>query len=598
AILKADGSVTTVAASVRPADTPSGRFFVSYLRDVAPTRAAKDEMLRLIRDRELLLNAAGEGIIRVDVDGRVTFVNPAAEELLGWERGGLIDRPVHETIHHSAPDGSPYPAEECPINEAARDGSVHRIESEVFWRKDATSVAVEYISAPLWEDGRLAGSVVTFRDVTERRAIEAEVRRARDVFRLLARISSVLGETPLDPDQRLRVLAREFVPMLVDWCAIDLLDNGGLRRVVVEHVDPRKVALAHELQRRYPPDPASEVGAWAVMRTGRPQIFEHVPDEMLEAVARDDEHLDILRSLGLDSVVVVPMTARDRVLGVITLVTAESGRRLNEDDAILYSEVAARAGILIDNARLFTERSRVAQVLQQSLLPPVLPVIEGVDVAARYVSATNGIDVGGDFYDIFQTDPGDWAVVLGDVSGKGAEAAAMTALARYTIRAAAISARKPSAVLTTLNRAIVQQDTGRFCTACYIRVRPSPTGVRLAIARGGHPRPLVLRAGGRLEEAAGEGMVLGLFEDPDLGDRTARLKPGDSLILFTDGVTEARGQRGLLGERTLRAFLRSMTGKSAEEIAAGIEHLALEWQDGDPRDDVAVVVLQAPRRPA
>lgn len=595
-ILKADGTTAIVRLTIRKAEGLDGATYVSVLRDVTSLRASRDEMIRLARENEAILNAAGEGIVRVDVSGAITFVNPAAESVLGWERGDLLGRPVHATIHHSAPDGSAYPADECPITHAPRDGSVHRVESEVFWRKDGIAVPVEYISAPLWEDGRMAGSVVTFRDVTERRAIEDEVRRTRDAFRFLARVSNVLAGAPLDPEQRLRALAREFVPAYVDWCAIDLLDDGDLRRVVVEHVDPRKVALAHELHDRYPPHRNTATGPWEVIRTGRALLFDEIPDEMLIAAARDDDHLTMLRSLGLDSALIVPMKARDRVLGTISLVTAESGRRLTTNDALLCEEVGARAGILVDNARLFAERSRVARTLQESLLPPVLPVIVGVDVAARYVSATDGIDVGGDFYDIFPTDPGDWAVVLGDVSGKGAEAAAMTALARYTIRAAAIGARKPSTVLTTLNRAILQQHTDRFCTACYVRIRPSDSGIRLTIARGGHPRPLVLRAGGRLEEVGGDGAALGLFDEIPLADKTARLKPGDSLILFTDGVTEARGERGLLGERTLRAYVRSMAGKPADEIAAGIVQLATDWQIGRPRDDIAVVVLQAPRR--
>lgn len=534
--------------------------------------------------------ASIDAMVAVDESGTVVDVNPATGRLLGFRPEDLVGRPVRDTLIP--------PGDRSAFDERWAQSSWHDHDPRLFdrmaLRADGTQVPVEASTAVAHGAG--GRTFITFlRDLSS----DHEIVRARDVFRFLAKVSNVLGESPLDPLERLRAFAREFVPEHVDWCAIDTLDHSGdLQRVVVEHVDPEKVALAYQLLAQYPPDRASKVGAWEVVRTARAQLFEDIPDSMLVEAAQDDEHLRILRSLGLNSVLIVPMMARDKVLGVITLVTAGSGRRLTKADVPVFEEVAVRSGILIDNARLFAERSHVAQTLQQSLLPPVLPAIDGLDVAARFVSATDGVDVGGDFYDIFPTDPGDWAVVLGDVSGKGAEAAAMTALARYTIRAAAISARRPSAVLSTLNRAIVQQETDRFCTACYVRVRVSPASIRLTIARGGHPRPLLLRASGRLEEIAGDGAVLGLFDDVILEDRSARLNPGDSLILFTDGVTEARGERGLLGERTLRGFLRSMAGKPAREIASSVEQMATDWQQGNPRDDIAVVVLQAPRRQA
>ena len=165
--------------------------------------------------------------------------------------------------------------------------------------------------------------------------------------------------------------------------------------------------------------------------------------------------------------------------------------------------------------------------MQQSLLPPVLPSIAGVELAARYRPAGEGNEVGGDFYDVFATGRDDWAVVMGDVCGKGAAAAAVTALARYTLRAAAMQARKPSRVLATLNEALRRQQTDqRFCTVAYVRVRRVEQRIRATIACGGHPLPLILRANGRVETAGVPGTMLGFFDDPRLVDTAVDLDRG------------------------------------------------------------------------
>jgi serine phosphatase RsbU (regulator of sigma subunit) len=288
----------------------------------------------------------------------------------------------------------------------------------------------------------------------------------------------------------------------------------------------------------------------------------------------------------------LPMKARGRTIGALTFVSTASGRRLGPADLAMAEEVAARAGSAVDNARLYQEHTYISKTLQKSLLPPHLPEIPGVDVAARYHAAGEGYEVGGDFYDLFEVARGDWAILVGDVCGKGADAAATTALAPHTFRAAAMQARKPSRVLRTLNEAILRAET-RFCTTAYVRLRPNSTGAaRATIACGGHPLPLLLRADGRLEVAGKPGTLLGSFPEPELTDQTVDLRSGDVLVLYTDGVTEARSDHQTFGEDRLRAVLEARRGKSAAEIAAAIEEAALEFQQGRARDDIAVVVLR------
>jgi sigma-B regulation protein RsbU (phosphoserine phosphatase) len=247
----------------------------------------------------------------------------------------------------------------------------------------------------------------------------------------------------------------------------------------------------------------------------------------------------------------------------------------------------------VDNARLYAEREYVADTLQRSLLPPVLPEVAGLEVGARYVPASEGTQVGGDFYDVFGADGDHWIAVIGDVVGKGAQAAAMMGLARYTIRTAAIAEGRPSAILQTLNRGILSQ-TGeqRFCTACCVRLLRSGYGARMTVSVGGHPLPLVLHEDGSIDEVGTPGTVLGVFEDATLADQVVDLSHGDALVTFTDGVTDERDGGEEFGESRLNEVLFSLAGRSAQQIADGVLDAVLGFRTGEPKDDIAILVLK------
>jgi sigma-B regulation protein RsbU (phosphoserine phosphatase) len=242
------------------------------------------------------------------------------------------------------------------------------------------------------------------------------------------------------------------------------------------------------------------------------------------------------------------------------------------------------------------QRAELAQTLQESLLPPWLPQIPGLDVAAFYTAGGTGAEVLGDFYDVFPSLPGTWGVVLGDVCGKGAGAAKSTALARYTLRAEAYRQNRPSDVLTALNRALLDWPSAdpRFLTAIYASVQPTATGASVQIASAGHPLALVHRADGRIHAFGRTGTPLGLFPDPALSDSRTRLHPGDCLVLFTDGVTEARrlGEYDLFGEERLREVLAATADGSAADIARHIAQAALAYGGEPPADDTAVLVIK------
>ena len=420
-------------------------------------------------------------------------------------------------------------------------------------------------------------------DITERK-------RDDDALRFLALASDLLAES-LDSTVTLRRLASLAVPALADWCSVHMVENGVIRPVTVAHSDPAKVALVERLQADYPSDPDSPRGVPAVIRSGQTEFLPHIPDELLEEAAPDERLLRILRELRLRSAMTVPLIARDRTIGAITFVHAESGRTYGERDVALAEELAHRAALAIDNARLFEERSSIADTLQASLLPPTLPSVPGLDIAAGYLAGGEGVEVGGDLYDLFQTGEGRWVVVIADVCGKGAVAATLTGVTRHTARAAAMDDDDPRHVLGTVNRALRRTETGdlRFCTAA---VGVIETGERttVTLGRAGHPPPLLRRRGGNIEPVGGRGTLLGVFDDPELELGTAVMEPGDMLVLYTDGVTDAWRDAG--GEQRLADLLAGLPDQTtAEQVVEHTKRAAL-GQGSRGSDDMAVLVLR------
>jgi len=325
-----------------------------------------------------------------------------------------------------------------------------------------------------------------------------------------------------------------------------------------------------------------------VLRSGTPAFRPELTPADVERAAVDPDHHLLLRRLDLTSLVVAPMTARGRILGSLTFVMSGSGRRFGDDDFELALDIARRAAAAVDNARLYRERDHIAQTLQRSLLPPRLPEIPGFQLAARYRPAGAAFDVGGDFYDAVPVDGG-WSIVVGDVCGKGPEAAALTALARYTLRAAHVVSSDPSRVLDLLNDAVLhERDDDRFLTAAAARL----TGSRLDVAVAGQAPVLVVRAGGRVEALGEPGRVVGIAPGLGLSEASTSLQPGDAVILYTDGLTDAGAPGHLLHHDELGTFAARVLEHGAAAVADSLENRALAVASGHPRDDIALVVLR------
>jgi PAS domain S-box-containing protein len=491
--------------------------------------------------------------------------------------GPLADR-VLPLFRHALASGE-------PILEQEVDGDAPTVPGEQrHWLVSCTPVR--------GGDGTVLGVTMVVIDVTERRQLLERERAGRRRASFLARASELL-ESSLDFETTLRNVAQIVVPGVVDWCAIHVVDElGEIKLVAIAHADPEKEQLAWDLDARYPVRADTPTGVAAAIRTGATEVVTDVTDEMLVASAVDAEHLEITRSLGIRGGIVAPLRARGRTLGAITFVAAESKRRITREDVDLAEELARRAGLSIDNARLYTERTAIAHTLQAELLPSSLPDIPGVRLAVRYRAAGELNEVGGDFYDVFARRDGRWAFEIGDVSGKGAEAAAVTALARHTVRTASLQPASVSDLLGTLNDALLVQRAGsEFCTVCLGELSLSGDRGSLTVALGGHPPALVLRASGEVEALGEAGTLLGVFSDPDLREVTTELGPGDTVLLYTDGVTEAGPTSAEIGDEGLALLLAGLHGLAPDAIVDAVEQAAVDVQDGKPRDDIALVAF-------
>ena len=603
--MRADGTEFPVELTITRVSGLSPPVMTGYIRDITERKRAEEERERLlaleqaarsdaVRAREQLqaiLGGVADGVTAQAPDGTLLFANEAAVRTLGFssneELMAASPAQIMERFEVFDEEGRPFPLERLPgrlaLSGAGPAEAVVRFKVRASGDERWSMVKATPV---LGDGGSVAMAINIFEDITDHKRAEREQHFLSESSRVLA--------SSLDPEETLGRVASLAVPDVADWVAVDLQGPlGSIERLAIAHADPALLEKGRRLAERYPPDPASPVGVPKVLRTGEPELYEEIPDELLSQATVDDEHLQLVREFGFRSAMLVPMAARGRTIGVLSFVSGPSGRRFGASDLRLATELARRCATAIDNARIYGERDYIARTLQESLLPVELPRIPGLETAARFHASGAGNEVGGDFYDLFQTGGQGWTVVVGDVCGKGPDAAAVTALARYTLRAAAMRERLPSRSLRILNEALLRQrGDRRFCTVAYAYLEAHNGGARVGVASGGHPLPLLLRAGGGVEPVGSHGTLLGVVPDPDLEDQSGALGPGDALVFYTDGVTEAGAPGAMLGEERLAELVASCQGLDADAIAGRVEAAALDAQGGRPRDDIAVVVVR------
>jgi Stage II sporulation protein E (SpoIIE)/GAF domain len=404
-------------------------------------------------------------------------------------------------------------------------------------------------------------------------------------------------DTSLDPQQTLQRIARTAVPELAELCVIDLIDaDGWITRTVAAAADPAVATAFEGIRRDHPLHIRGSHPVARALQARKPFVIEGLTDSgALQRAADGDEQARFMREVGARAAAVLPMIARGRMLGAVSFMRLGGEARFEPGQLAVLEDLTGRAALAFDNARLYAERARVAHTLRRSLMPAALPVIPGLEFASFFQPMGAGNEVGGDFYDVFGDRTSCWLVV-GDVCGKGAEAAVLTGFLRHTTVAYAREGLGPANVLTRVNQAMLEHDfDGRFATAILAHLEFHSADVRIVIAAAGHPPGLIARAGGQAEEFGNLGTLLGVFEDPSITETSTILRPGDALTLYTDGLSEAHAPEWTLTTREMMGRLEGIRPRFAQETIDALLELA-DLTD-DARDDVAILTAQV-RRPA
>ncbi|WP_067469810.1 SpoIIE family protein phosphatase [Actinomadura macra] len=552
------------------------------LRSPAAVEAMEDGVATV---REVL-GAEGAAILLTERDGRL---------IMGASAGTAAEMPLGElSVPALGPDaraGSPWVAADAsdPTAAALRARSLAAAPLESQGRLTGLVVAVSSISGRFEEaDGVRLGRLADEMSLSLEKARVGELERSwRGWLSFVAEASDLLAGT-LDQERTMALVAQLVVPRLATWCAVyTAADAEPAKLAYVWHADETRADGLRDLLDHAGAAPPMDVSApWNGLATA--------PDDV-RAAAGDT---------AADQVYAFPLIARGRRIGTI-VIGRPSGDRFPRSAIELAEELSCRAALAVDNARLFSAQTAMSSALQRSLLPPGIPDIPGLEVAVVYEPAGEGSEVGGDFYDVFESGlrPGSpapasrWRFAIGDVCGTGPEAAAVTGLARHALRILAAEDLSVPAVLTRLNRLILGEgERGRLLTLLHgeIAYRRRRDGVTIRLTSAGHPPPLVLDPEGGVREVASPQPLLGVFDGVDFHTDTVELRRGEVLLCVTDGVTERRSGARLLGDgHGLERLLAGCTGLSAGAVAARIQRAVRDFGSEPSNDDVALIVLRA-----
>ncbi|MBI2692023.1 MAG: SpoIIE family protein phosphatase [Solirubrobacterales bacterium] len=572
---------------------------VASLARAAAQRARSDQLidrithaqqeLRASRDEvSAIVEGIASGIIAQTPDGKIVYANSVAARMLDWEDSdsmiGVNFADVLERIILRNEEGVPIDASQVPSRRALR-GEDHPTELFRYIVKSTGEELWMFVrSTAIFDDsGKPALAIAVIEDNTARKRNELS-----NTF--LAEASKLLSES-LDFDSAVNAITRATVPGMSDWCTVELAEPGGkIETIAVAHGDPELESAVERFRTDFPISESDAFGPAHVIQTGQAELYETMDMERIREIYADDARAEAVRGLLPRTSMVAPITVHGKPIGSIMMAISRAGARYSQFDLETAIELGRRAGIALDNARLHTERMRMLSSLQKSLIPAELPQLDGMALYATFRPAERDAEVGGDFYDAFTFADGSSALVIGDVCGKGPEAAALTALARYTIRAAAMDETDPQAILTRLNDALLEQVTdGRFVTVSLTRLSHGYDGLKMETVSAGHPLPLV--AGSAPPRAVGEpGTLLGVVPDPDLPKSLDVLLPAESLVLYTDGLSA-----GQTTDDTLYALelLGGISLNGADDGAQLINLAAIARQSEPNRDDVAILVARA-----
>ncbi|MEW9551929.1 SpoIIE family protein phosphatase [Nonomuraea sp. NPDC050783] len=555
------------------------------------------ERLRRLAD----LSQAGTYV--VDDGGRILEVSPQAQRLLGRTAAEMLDRDAHDLLHRGR-HGATLPRSQCTMRQPLITGETGQGELEWFERGDGTLLPVSWLVTPCRIGAGRTGALVIFYEAAEAGPAQPEPTSASSTMSELDRLA-LLAETTttltasLEVEETLTQLTRLTVPLLADWAVVDLLteERGVSRALVVHHEDG---ALVHreELEGPMPavpeesPMPLSRALRGVTSTLAGPDTYRGDPDSGIAVVQRE-----LFEATGMHSACIAPIRGVREVLGALTLGRAEQPWPFTPTDLLLVEDIARRAGLALDNARLYERQRRVAETMQRHLLPH-LPAVPGVQMTARYVPAPHASQVGGDWYDAFTLpDDGGTALVIGDVVGHDLDAAAGMAQVCNMLRAyAAIQQEPPSVIIDRLDRAVNRMAQATMATVVLAHLQHTDDGRwLLRWTNAGHPPPLLIEHNGRtrfLED--GHGPVLGTGLRPERTDAVAELPPRSVLLFYTDGLIESRAHILDKGMTRLRRHAASLVHRPLEVLC---DVLLDRVRPADNDDDVALLALRVPATP-
>ncbi|HXB48699.1 MAG TPA: SpoIIE family protein phosphatase [Streptosporangiaceae bacterium] len=536
----------------------------------------------------------------VDGEGTVLRANSAACEVLGVGPGYATGKPLMALVEPAA-----RAALRSQLAAVGRTGKPARltcgmagatgvVRSElvigpVRMRGDAGRLLVA-LSPEAHQDAPPAGIARATETGDASAAAEAAVvATAASRLDLLAAAARLLLEgASISESVLLQRCARLLSASVSTWVIVDLRRRGQLRRhYIAGPDDPESTALAHAMATS---DPAPGSVPEQVQESGQMLLLTHVADEL--ALGASEHGPPFLTLLGATSLVGVPITDGARRYGVLTMVRRAGDGQFGLADAALAEEVGALLGLAISGRRMLRRRTEAADALRASLLPPVLKPVPGVEIASAHLSPTRGREVGGDFYDAYPT-PGGWGVAIGDVCGKGEDAAAATAAARHAIRVLAHWNGDPADVLCRANDIMLAEEFGgRFVTASAAHLSWQQDSLRVVLATAGHPAPILVKPDGSVQVLPGGGVPLGIFPDPEPATLKLDLSAGDVLFFFTDGLTDARSHQSTYFEDSLGDCLAQLPGRPAADIVADVRTAVLDFCDGVLVDDLTMLVLR------
>ncbi len=572
----ANGRVVPVELTVTRIADSDPPVFTGFLRDVSE----RTEVERVRHHLAEVVRGTQDAVLSKDLDGVLTSWNRGAEALYGYTEAEAVGTHISFLI----PDD--HRNEEQRILDRVKQGErLETYETERI-RKDGARIDVSLTVSPIEHPilGIVGASVVA-RDIT------AERRRRRAEEFLVAATGAL--DTSLDPIATARKIVQTAVPEVAELCLIDFVrPDGRLGDSIVAGADPAAAARLEEIRRQTPLDPNGQHPVAQVVRARRPMAWSDLTSaDSIEQVAQSEEHRRLMSEAGYRSAAVVPLIARGSTIGALSFLHAHSNLRYDSEDLELLGELGDRAALALDNARLYQERDRIAKSLQRGLRPPRPAEIPGLDISVVFEAAGEGIEIGGDLYDVLPTDDGCW-VLIGDVAGKGSSAAGVSVALRHSVRGLTREIDEPGEVLQRVNDLLREGTTlNDFATALLVRMRRDGGGWSACLAAAGHPAAIHLGREGGARQLGG-GAMLGALADLDVARHETTVEPDETLLLYTDGWLEAGPVAAHCEPDTLAELAEGLAGEELGELAERIRADAVVRGGGVLRDDMVILALR------